>query len=534
MGHPAENAPRAPIEEADTAHPLFPEWKKLIFQAIDRNPHKRPQTADAFLKRLKQLAAPPKRKRNPHWAWALLLLILLLPLLRLIPQDSADIEPALPPPAPLPLPPATPTDDDDDAPQTNPAPDMSDTQPTRPLPAVTPPAPTPTIPPENPPQKPVPTYTFPKPPPPPVTIPYEASARGATLRIYSDRIQINVPANQDTSEWRVIVFYQLMDLQAPALHALAIAPPLQTHETPLAAFPRSLPDNTPASGTAMLPIAVQENASVPRIAALFLTTSRAAEWERLIASYSPSATQNPFMDLLAFQQAWHSAYGYPSMPPTAPGGTHADTARRQTDTTAAIAVSTDGIHAYNTSPTRTQPTATAAPRTPSAPDGVLLPANSKATPSPDERIRTQTLPENAYIKLYSDRVCINKGTATRMDDWRVIFICESSTPQVSIHSIIPILSGNTPPSEPPLAQFNPDSNTAAPDGWVRIPYTMTSCFTTTPDTRAGYVFLTTEHPIAWTRYVGRDWPRSTFTARQAMNRLLYAQDTIRQRAAAGY
>jgi serine/threonine protein kinase len=58
-GRTADEAGFAPVDEADTTHPLYARWLALLHRTTDSSPARRPQTAAAFLKELRALSAPP-------------------------------------------------------------------------------------------------------------------------------------------------------------------------------------------------------------------------------------------------------------------------------------------------------------------------------------------------------------------------------------------------------------------------------------------------------------------------------------------
>ncbi|MBQ9345093.1 MAG: protein kinase [Kiritimatiellae bacterium] len=113
-GRSATELGYAPVEEADTGHPLYARFLALLRRVTDPNPARRPQTAAAFLKELRALsAAPPRRHRILSWlllalAAAFLAVIFLLSHRPLAPapaggedEPPADVSPEAEP-APLP------------------------------------------------------------------------------------------------------------------------------------------------------------------------------------------------------------------------------------------------------------------------------------------------------------------------------------------------------------------------------------------------------------------------------------------------
>lgn len=96
-GRPAAEAGFAPVEEADTDHPLYARFLSLLRRATDPDPARRPQTAAAFLKELRALRARPPWRRRLPWLFPLVCLPLALPVLRFFRTPAI---PSVPPEAP--------------------------------------------------------------------------------------------------------------------------------------------------------------------------------------------------------------------------------------------------------------------------------------------------------------------------------------------------------------------------------------------------------------------------------------------------
>ena len=194
-GRTAGEAGFAPVDEADTVHPLYARWLDLLHRATDSSPARRPQTAAAFLKELRALSAPPtlpppapaapppsKWRKRIRWILAALGLYILW---GIIPYTIEQRRDAIPQPdtpsAPLP---AVPEPEPTPPP---PAPAVPETAPPVPEPAPAVSGPESVVPAPEPPL-PLATNAWPEP-----YLSETLSDRGAFLQYYADRIRVGLP-----------------------------------------------------------------------------------------------------------------------------------------------------------------------------------------------------------------------------------------------------------------------------------------------------------------------------------------------------
>ncbi len=308
-GRSATELGYAPVEEADTGHPLYARFLALLRRVTDPNPARRPQTAAAFLKELRALSAPPPRRhRILPWlllalATAVLAAILLLSHRPLAPapaggedEPPADVSPEAEP-APLPARDSTETAETETTEpggtggaEARPGTSVDSVDSVVSVDSVAPPA--------LPPPAPLPATNRPL-----LYISSDMADAGAFLQLYTDRIRVGLPlrgfAADDAALLLVLppddpAFYASADWTGPAPWRLAPPVPATAENTPPTAqeapvFPADAPypGRDTHAAIAFLP------ADVPYPEAVFLLPAPPYVWESRLAAL-PGAT---FSDL---------------------------------------------------------------------------------------------------------------------------------------------------------------------------------------------------------------------------------------------
>ena len=318
-GRPAAETGYAPVEEADTDHPLYARFLALLRRTTDPDPARRPQTAAAFLKELRALRAPPR------WRWlAWLFPLVLLPLALLLPRFGrvSDAPPPQPgpeaPPAPVEAPSAP-----EEVPPEAPAPSTAAEPPAPTTPeiaepekvatspqAVEPPeaaAPAPHVPRSVPVGKDILLYL-----PDLFLLPEERPSPGAFLQLYDDRIRVGLPGRgPDPADCALLMVYPPETPRDALPDAVGAVPcvvrpllPATGKNTPGGfagdpAFPAGEPtDRRSRTGIAFLPLAE------PYPGAVFLLTEPAERWKRALRERPPES----FEDV---ENRWLEAYVFP-------------------------------------------------------------------------------------------------------------------------------------------------------------------------------------------------------------------------------
>lgn len=265
----------APVEEADTSHPLYARFLALLRRVTDPNPARRPQTAAAFLKELHGLSAPPTRRRL--WPLAVFALFLLAALALLL-RHQHRISPATPPPAPES--PAAPiiseVSEKSEHSEYSESSEVPDIPPPLPLPATNRPL---------------------------LYISSDMADAGAFLQLYTDRIRVGLPLRGYTADDAALLlvlppddpaFYATTDWTGPAPWRLVPLVAPTADDTPPAlpdapVFPSDAPYPARTSHAAVAFLLTD----APYPEAVFLLPAPPYAWESLLADL-PDAT---FADL---------------------------------------------------------------------------------------------------------------------------------------------------------------------------------------------------------------------------------------------
>lgn len=310
-GRSATELGYAPVEEADTGHPLYARFLALLRRVTDPNPARRPQTAAAFLKELRALSAPPPR-RHRILPWLLLALaatvlaaILLLSHRPLspVPAGGEDGPPAVgvapePEPAPRAARDSTETTETPETTETEGI-AVADAQPEASVDSVVSVDSADSVArPSPPPPAPLPATNRPL-----LYISSDMADAGAFLQLYTDRIRVGLPLRGFTADDAALLlvlppddpaFYASADWTGPAPWRLVPLVAATAADTPPAlpdapVFPANAPHpaRTGHAAIALLP------ADAPYPEAVFLLPTPPYAWESLLADL-PDAT---FADL---------------------------------------------------------------------------------------------------------------------------------------------------------------------------------------------------------------------------------------------